>query len=79
VRFQVYADNPEDSPQKTFAALAQRHSFSNLDLLPLYRGHAGEEILFDQCHPTAAMNRTIGAAVADFPRDNVQQVRAAHE
>jgi lysophospholipase L1-like esterase len=79
VRFQVYAETPEDSPQQTFAALAQKHGFSNLNLLPLYKAHAAEDILFDQCHPTAAMNRTIGAAVADFLRDNVQQVRAAHE
>jgi hypothetical protein len=79
VRFQVYAETPDDSPQKAFAALAQKHGFSNIDLLPLYRAHAGEQILFDWCHPTAAMNRTIGAAVADFLRDDVKQVRAAHE
>ena len=79
VRFQVYAETPDDSPQKAFAALAQKHGFSNIDLLPLYRAHAGEQIFFDWCHPTAAMNRTIGAAVADFLRDDVKQVRAAHE
>jgi lysophospholipase L1-like esterase len=79
VRFQVDAVTREDSPQKTFAALAQKHGFSNLDLLPLYRAHAREDIFFDWCHPTPAMNRTIGAAVADFLRDDVKQVRAAHE
>ena len=79
VRFQVDAATREDAPQKTFAALARKHGFSNLDLLPLYRAHAGEEIFFDWCHPTPAMNRTIGAAVADFLRDDVKQVRAAHE
>jgi len=79
VRFQVEASTPEDSPQRTFAALARRHGFSNLDLLPVYRAHAGETIFFDWCHPTPAMNRTIGAAVADFLRDEVKQVHAAHE
>lgn len=61
VRFQVYAATPDDSPQKTFATLARKHGFSNLDLLPLFRAHASEQILFDWCHPTPAMNRTIGA------------------
>jgi hypothetical protein len=79
VRYQVYAATREDSPQKTFAALAQKHGFSNLDLLPLYKAHAGEEIFFDWCHPTPTMNRMIGAAVADFLRDDVKQVRLAHE
>jgi hypothetical protein len=73
VKFQVQATTADDSPQKTFAALSQKHGFPNLDLLPLFRTHASEDILFDQCHPTALMNGIIGAAVSDFHVEDVKR------
>lgn len=73
VRFQVQAATADDSPQKTFDALSRKHGFPNLDLLPLYRAHASENILFDQCHPTARMSRMIGAAVSDFLLEDVMR------
>ena len=79
VRFQVDAAFREDSPQQTFAALAGKHGFANLDLLPLFRAHAGQGIFFDWCHPTPPMNEVIGSAVADFLRNDVTQVRDAHQ
>ena len=73
VKFQVQATTADDSPQKTFAGLSRKHGFTNLDLLPLFRAHASEDILFDQCHPTALMNGMIGAAVSDFLIDDVRR------
>jgi hypothetical protein len=78
VSFQVYAIDPDDAPQRAFAALAKKHGFSNLDLLPLYRAHASEKILFDQCHPTAMMNRLIGEAITPFVLEEVKWVAAGY-
>jgi phospholipase/lecithinase/hemolysin len=45
----------------------------------MYKAHAGEQIFYDSCHPTPTMGPMIGAAVADFLRDDVKQGRSAHE
>jgi lysophospholipase L1-like esterase len=69
VSFQVYAGFVADEPQRRMAGEAARRGFAFHDLLPLLRGHAGEDLFFDHCHPREAANALIGVEVADFLRE----------
>jgi len=69
VSFQVYAKFLEDAPQRRMALQAAERGFAFLDLLPLLRAHASEDLFFDQCHPREETNDLIGAELARFLRD----------
>lgn len=66
VSFQVYAKFLDDSPQQRLRKEAAEMGFAFLDLLPLLRSHAEEDLFFDQCHPREHANELIGAELASF-------------
>ncbi len=70
VSFQVYATFLDDAPQQRVRKEASEQGFAFLDLLPLLRAHADEELFFDQCHPREHANELIGAALASFLRES---------
>jgi lysophospholipase L1-like esterase len=66
VRYQVYTDYVEDTPQRKMKDRAAARGFDYLDLLPVLRNYRGsDDLFFDQCHPQAFTNQVIGQAVAD--------------
>jgi hypothetical protein len=69
VSFQVYAKFLEDAPQRRMAGEAAARGFAFLDLLPLLRARAGEDLFFDQCHPREETNDLIGTELARFLRE----------
>lgn len=66
VSYQVYAKFLEETPQRRLASEAAARRFAFLDLLPLLRSRAGEELFFDQCHLRAEANDLVGAELARF-------------
>jgi hypothetical protein len=66
VRYQVYAQFVEDTPQRDMRALVLPLGFRYLDLLPMLRQHRNEDLFFDQCHPREDANGLIGAQIAEF-------------
>jgi lysophospholipase L1-like esterase len=71
VKYQVYADFLEDTPQRTLAAKAAALDFHYLDLLPMLRQHRDEDLFFDHCHPREAANERIGVEIAGFLEEKV--------
>lgn len=64
VKYQVYAEFLDDTPQRKMAELVQERGFTFFDLLPLLRERRDLEHFYDQCHPRPQTYSMMGAAVA---------------
>lgn len=63
VAFQVYAQVPDETPQRRLAALAERLTLLYVDLLPELRRHNDQELFYDHCHLNALGNRVVAEAI----------------
>lgn len=65
VSFQVETEYVEDAPQQRLGSLAEKFNFYFLDLLPVFRAHAGAGELFtDHCHLTKKGHNLVGKELA---------------
>lgn len=66
VKYQVYADFLDDTPQQRMRHEAEKFGFAYLDLLPLLRAKNRPPLFYDHCHPKEPANALIGQALAEF-------------
>lgn len=73
VSAQVYARLPADfvdAPQNDMAAFCKSEGIPFLDLLPMLRAKANEQLFYDHCHYTPRGNEVVAEAVHGFLEGN---------
>ena len=66
VKYQVYADFLEDTPQQRMRHEAEKFGFAYLDLLPILRAKNHPSLFYDHCHLNEPASALIGQALALF-------------
>jgi len=76
VAYQVYARFLANQPQRVLHDVIRTFGFRYLDLLPVLRKHADEDLYFDQCHPRVQANAIIGKTIGMFLLEGIPALRS---
>lgn len=60
-------------PQEKLKEYCQAHKITFIDILPYFKGHKDEEILFDHCHPTVLGLDLVAQAIYGAIKNKVPQ------